>query len=207
MKPAIVLFLIVFVASSATAGIRSLGVIGRVYPIAEQDALSEIKARAAAVDWENMIRSPGNLEKIRQFRPAGIPKLPRATRDRTFSVDMTHTLDFDIPDGRGGILYPAGYNFNPLEYVSYPRTLVIIDAEDPDQVTWLKTSGHAADSKTRILITDGAYGDIRSRIDRHVYFAMPEVIKRFHIQAVPSVIRQNKDNMEVKEIGLAVPKK
>ncbi len=207
MVMSVVCFIVCCLCSKASAGVKNLGLIGRVYAIAEQDALQEIKAKAAGIDWEKLIRSKQNLEKIRRFRPDGIPKLPRVGQDRTFEVDMTYRLEFDIPDGKGGILYPAGYTFNPLDYVDYPRTLVIIDAEDPDQMAWLTKSGHVGDSKTRILITGGVYDEVRSRLKRHVFFAMPELLKRLHVRAVPSVIRRNKDKMEVKEIALADSKK
>jgi len=26
---------------------------------------------------------------------------------------MTYTTEIDVPDGKGGVLYPKGYTFNP----------------------------------------------------------------------------------------------
>ncbi|BBO87525.1 hypothetical protein [Desulfosarcina ovata] len=206
-KIAIAAVIVACAASQATAGIRNLGIMGKTYPVVELDALVEIRNKAAGIDWQGILQSPENLRKLRNYRPEGLPRLARARVDRTFLVDMTYTLDFDIPNGRGGILYPAGYTFNPLDYIDYPRTIVVVDASDPEQVDWLESSGHAADPNTRLLITDGIYLDVSSRIDRHVFFVMPAIAKRLQLQAVPAVIRQKGGKMEVREIAIAPKKK
>ena len=198
----IILLIVLGFAPYTLGSTKNLGVIGKTYPIAEADALQEIQSKAASIDWQKVIQSPENLEKLRNFKPKDIPKLPRAIDDRTFLVDMTYTLEFDIPNGKGGILYPTGYTFNPLDYMDYPRTLVVFDAADPEQVEWVGRSDFARDINARLLITDGTYFEIRTRLDRHVYFAMPTIIKRLQLQAVPSVIRQKGNKMEVKEIGI-----
>ncbi len=43
---------------------------------------------------------------------------------------MTFTLGNDIPDGKGGVLYPKGYAFNPSNYLSLTSLLVVIDSDD-----------------------------------------------------------------------------
>ena len=192
--------------TNASASTKHLGVLGKTYAITETDALQEIESKAASIDWQKAIQSNKNLEKLKSFKPKDIPKLPRAIHDRTFLVDMTYTLEFDIPNGKGGILYPAGYSFNPLDYLDYPRTLVVFDAADPEQIEWLEVSAFARDINTRLLITDGTYLETRTRLSRHVYFAMPTIIKRFQLQAVPSVIRQKGNKMEVTEIDVAKTK-
>ena len=40
---------------------------------------------------------------------------------------MTYTTEIDVPDGKGGILYPKGYTFNPLEYLTYSKTIIVIN--------------------------------------------------------------------------------
>jgi conjugal transfer pilus assembly protein TraW len=202
----IILLIVLGFASYAFGSIKNLGVHGKTYSIAETDALQEIESRAASIDWQKAIQSNENLEKLKNFKPRNIPKLPRAIHDRTFLVDMTYTLELDIPNGKGGILYPAGYTFNPLDYMHYPRTLVVFDAADPEQIKWLEASAFAKDINTRLLITDGTYFETRNRLSRHVYFAMPTILKRFQLQAVPSVIRQKGNQMEVTEIDIAKTK-
>jgi conjugal transfer pilus assembly protein TraW len=113
---------------------------------------------------------------------------------------MTYTLGFDIPDGKGGILYPKGYRFNPLDYLPFNQTLVVFDGNDPLQVAWLKTSGLLKTSDTMLLLSGGSFIDVGKGLNRLVYYATPQIVERFHLRATPSVIRRRDKLMEVQEI-------
>lgn len=175
---------------------RVLGTVGRTYPIIERDALEEVQERAAQINW----RSKLDRIKPEKFRPQGLPWLPRAVKDRSFLVDMTYTLGFDIPDGKGGILYPKGYRFNPLDYLPFNQTLVVFNGEDPLQVSWLKTSGLLSKSDTVLLLSGGSFVDVGKRLNHLVYYATPQIVARFHLQVTPSIIRCQDKLMEVEEV-------
>lgn len=181
---------------------RHLGTVGRVYPIVEPDALAEIRAAAARVDWQRVVGAKGTRDGLRNFRPKDLQPLPPAKADKTFRVDMTYTLDFDIPDPRGGILYPKGFTFNPLEYVTLHSVLVVIDGSDPRQVEWFTASAHAADFHTRLLLAGGDYAGLTQRLDRPVFYLGERVARRLHLAAVPSVIRQRGRQLEVQEVKI-----
>ena len=185
----------------AAAEAKTIGVLGKVYPIAERDALEEIEERARQVDWPSILAG----ERPESFRPPNLVRLPRVNRGRSFLVDMTYTLDFDIPDGKGGILYPKGYRFNPLDYIPFNQALVVIDGEDPAQVEWLQNSPLAHRPDTLILLTGGNFASVGKGLGRAVFYAMRPVIERFQLKAVPSVIRSQGRVMEVEEIE--VPRK
>ena len=94
---------------------KNPGEVGRTWPIAEQDALTEIEAKARQVEWRKVLER----KKVEAYQgPPDKGSLPRARRDRTVPVDLTYTTSIDVPDGKGGILYPKGYTFNPLDYVT-----------------------------------------------------------------------------------------
>ena len=94
---------------------KELGNFGMTYRIAERDALTEIEERAKQVDWHKVL----DKRKIENYQgPPDRVRLPRAKRNRSFQVDMTYTTEIDVPDGKGGILYPTGYTFNPLDYIN-----------------------------------------------------------------------------------------
>ena len=185
----------------AAAEAKTVGVLGKVYPIAERDALEEIEERARQVDWPSILAG----ERPESFRPPNLVRLPRVNRGRSFLVDMTYTLDFDIPDGKGGILYPKGYRFNPLDYIPFNQTLVIIDGDDSEQVEWLQGSPLAHRPDTLILLTGGNFAGVGEGLGRAVFYAMRPVIERFQLKGVPSVIRPKGRFMEVEEIE--VPRK
>jgi conjugal transfer pilus assembly protein TraW len=125
--------LFILLALVTTVQAKHLGTFGATYSIVEKDALEEIRDKARTTNWERAFSREMWEKKLRAYRPSELKALPRAERENVFTVDLTYTLDFDIPDGKGGILYPKGYTFNPLDYVSFPNTLVFIDGSDPIQ--------------------------------------------------------------------------
>ena len=181
---------------------RHLGTVGHVYPVVEPNALAEIQEAAARVDWEKAIDQQKKLAMIKNFRPSDLHPLPVSKEDRSFLVDMTYTLDTDIPDGKGGVLYPKSFSFNPLEYVSLTSILVVINAGDRRQVDWFKTSLYADDYRTRLILSGGDYYDLSEELDRPVFYLMDTVARRLHLATVPSVIRQQDNMLLVREVML-----
>ncbi len=184
------------------AGAKELGTYGAVYPIAEPDALKELKAKAARVDWSKMFSRDRMTGKIRGYRPKDLRKLPVARHDRTFLVDMSYTLDRDIPDGKGGILYQKGYTFNPLDYISFNRALVIIDGSDRRQVEWFQRSPWRKDMNAMLLLSGGSWSKIGERLKRPVFYADRLMVTRLKLQAVPSVAVRTGRFMEVREYAV-----
>lgn len=183
-------------ASSA----RHLGTVGAVYSVVEPDALAEIREAAARIDLKKAIDQQKKLEMIKNFRPVDLHPLPAAEGDRFFLVDMTYTLDSDIPDGRGGVLYPKGFTFNPLDYVNLTSVLVVIDAGDRRQVDWFKATPYADDYRTRLILSGGDYYDLSEELDRPVFYLMDAVARRLQLAVVPSVVRQQDNMLLVREV-------
>ena len=179
-----------------------LGTVGRVYPVQEPDALAEIREAAARVDLNKAIDREKIIGVIKNFRPDGLHSLPIARQDKVFQVDMTYTLDMDIPDGKGGVLYPKDYSFNPLDYLNLSSVLVVIDGEDQRQVTWFKSSAYADDYRTRLLLSGGGYYNLSEELKRPVFYLQENVASRLQLSAVPSVVRQSGKKLEVTEVEL-----
>jgi len=179
-----------------------LGRFGAVYPIVEPDALEEIRARAAQVDWKKVFNREKMTRGVREYRPHDLVKLPAARHARTFLADMSHTLDMDIPDGKGGILYPKGYTFNPLDYIKLTRTLVIINGNDKRQVEWFRTSPWNKDLNAMLLLTDGSYFKLGERLKRPVFYADRLMVTKLGLKVVPSVVVQKGRMMEVREYAV-----
>ena len=199
MKKIFVAMTAVLFASGAHA--KDLGTFGATYAIAERDALAEIEQKAKGIDWSKVIKRT-SVEKYEG--PSDRANLPRAASDRSFPVDMTYTLQMDIPDGKGGVLYPRGYTFNPLDYVTFARTLVVINGNDPEQVKWFVTSEYNGRIDVMILLTEGPYRSLGKKLDVPLFYADSTIVERLRLSAVPSVVRQEGRNMVVSEF--AVPR-
>jgi conjugal transfer pilus assembly protein TraW len=196
------LFALLFFLPSGKIHARDLGKFGATYPIAEKDALREMADRAGEVDWSKVFDREESEKKIKDYRPAGLANLPAAAGDRIFQVDMTWSSEFDVPDGKGGILYPKGYTFNPLEYVFLPHILVFVDASDRRQIEWFKSSPYRGDMRTMLLLTGGSYWDTMDSLKMPVFYATKVIIERLKLEAVPSVVVQKGLVMEVREYAL-----
>ncbi len=204
-------FLVVFVAlifaSSGISQVVNLGKFGAVYPIKERDALEEMLEAASKVNWAKVFDPEKFTERLKNFKPPNLKKVPRASQERRRLVDLTWTLPFDIPkvNEHGkivGVLYPRGYTFNPLDYVNYPGILVILDGEDPLQLAWFERSSYFNDPKVRLLITQGSWYELFEKYKRPIFYATSVVLDRLKIERVPSVVRQKGKYMEVREIDV-----
>lgn len=199
-------FLLMAFFSNANAAPKDLGVYGKTYSIAEKDALQEIKSRAKTVNWSKYFDKKKWEKRIKNYQPYDLVKIPKARQNRTYLVDMTYQLEFDIPkvDSQGnvvGILYPKGYTFNPLDYTSLPNTLIIFNGKDKNQLTWIKSSPYLKETSAMVLTTDGNWYDLALDLKVPVYFAQKALLSRLQVRAVPAVVYQEGNMMRIREIN------
>jgi len=193
--------MVFFSGSYSLAAVHQLGTFGRTYAIAERNAIEELKERAAAVDWSQVFNPEKMGDTIKKYKP-DVLNLPPVQESQVRLVDISYRLDINIPDGKGGILYPAGYTFNPLEYTRYTKTIVVINGDDPKQVDWFLGTDHARSFHTMVLLSDGSYYELAKKFERPVYYATSQIVNRLQLRAVPSVVRQSGNFLEIEEIAL-----
>jgi len=186
---------VLLLAASAQATVKNLGAVGRTYPVVESDGLAAIAPSQSNI--EQLQQKIG--EKIKNYQPADIHPLPRASADRSFLVDMTYSLDRDLTNAENKVIYPKGYTFNPLDYITLLGWLVIIDGDDPSQVRWFKTSPYYKNHQARLLLARGQAADLTEKLQRPVFYLTDEIAKRLHLVATPSVVVQKGDKVEVFE--------
>lgn len=180
--------------------------MGETWEFAEKNLLEEIETHID-INEEKILAKLENFrsglkDKVENFKPKGVKSLPRAEENRVFYPDMTYTNPEDIVDHRGVVLYPKGYKFNPLKYIQYPLTIVVIDGSDREQIEWLQNNNFIDNLKYKILITDGKFGEISKELGQPVFFALKEVQERFQLEHVPSIIKQKGESLEVQEVCL-----
>ncbi len=198
-KIAVAIICSIVVQDPSQAGtIIKLGVVGTTYSIAEPDMLSQLQGQVAKNDHARKQW----LEQIKTYQPADLHNLPQATTDRTFQVDMTYTLNRDLTDADGKLIYPKGYSFNPLDYINFPGGIVVIDGAAPEQVAWFKQTPYAENHQMKLLITDGLAPELIQILQRPVFYLTKDIAKRLQLKAVPSLIFQRGKRMHVQEINL-----
>ncbi len=171
--------------------------IGRTWPIAEPDALAEIEARTT--------RLPSDMRA--QFGPRSrwsamqAASLAPATVNRTRNVVPFYTLDTEIrlPDGK--VLYPSGFTFNPLDYVTLPQRLVVVKPRD---LAWALQTARLTDF---ILLAAGDAQDedaitLSERTGRPIFILEERVKQRLGLTVAPVVVRQQGKRLELTEVRL-----
>jgi len=192
--PVAVLTVLLIAVSSARATVfHDLGIVGETYPVQEPDVIAETR-RNAAMKKDNTM-----LERMKTYRPARLHTLPRATADRTFLVDMTYTLDRDLMDADGKVIYPRGFTFNPLDYIPFSGNLVVIDGQDASQVTWLQASPYFENHRARLLLSDGHAPELIETLRHPVFYLTDDIAERLKLRAVPSVVVQKDGKLQVRE--------
>jgi conjugal transfer pilus assembly protein TraW len=194
----ILMFVTVCLLSSPALG-KDLGQAGQCYPIREKDALIEMTDRVSSVNWSSVMDKKKMTRRVKDYRPEGLKNLPHAQDDRSYTVDMTYTTEFDIPNPKGGILYPKGYRFNPLDHMFLSTILVFIDGSDSRQISWFTSSPYAKRIDVMLLLVDGAYYDLMEALSRPVFYANHAMTSRFGVKATPAVAMQKGRVMHVYE--------
>lgn len=111
--------------------------MGRSFEIAEPDALEDIMARVRE-------KGPELSKQLREYtrkaalayQPKDLASLPVATTNRMRDIALNWTLDFDIKDQNGEILYPKGYRFNPAAYKFWKSAWLSLM-----EITWIRLRG------------------------------------------------------------------
>lgn len=197
----LVVFIGLHLAAQQSADGKELGVIGATYPIKERSGTDVLRERAAEVDWTTMFNEAG--QRALKQRPTDQMDLPRVKTASKRIVDMSYTLEYDVPDFRdpSKIQYPRGYRFNPLDYMpQLNQTFVFINAGDKRQMQWFMKSSYAQDDAVNLLITGGDLATTMKVAKVKVFYAGGLLLNRFGIRAVPSVAKQVGANIEVEEV-------
>lgn len=191
--PAIALVLL---AAPAWGIVKNLGVVGETYPVVEPDIILEMKQKMAN---QERLSSAMLRNRLRDYKPVDLQELPKATKDNQKIVDMTYTLPADLLDAEGKVIYPQGFTFNPLDYVTFRRGLVILNGNDRDQLHWFEESPYYENHQAMLLITGGSAYDLISKLQRPVFYLTKDIATRLRLTAVPAVVIQEQDQMQVFE--------
>ena len=120
------------------ANAENLGTIGPTYPIVEKNLLEMIMARLRAKEASGELKRLQEQARERATAAVNNPRpvagLRRAEGARTFYFDPSFTLQTNVVDEKGAVLFPAGTRKNPLDVVSLSRQLLFFDARDALQV-------------------------------------------------------------------------
>jgi conjugal transfer pilus assembly protein TraW len=207
MKPALVAIGLAAALAVASACAEDLGTLGPTYPIAEPHLLRFIEGRLKEKERSGELQrllAEARERGVRSVRqPAPVDGLQRTRTPRSFHVDPSITLERNIVDATGRVLFAAGTRANPLEIVSLSRDLLLFDGRDPAQVTYAKALMDLSPGRIKLILTAGSYLDLMRRWQQPVYYDQQgRLVKRFGIHQVPARVTQDGLQLRVDELVL-----
>ncbi len=184
-------------------GIRTVATELPKYPILERDLQVVMQERFRTTDMRPFQRELESKVKERLKAGPGLA-LPVATESRTFAVDLTQRIDHDIANHDGSaVVVKAGTVVNPLAHLTYRHRLIVIDGRDPKQVAFAKEQiRHYGAYAVKVLLTEGDFEVVANALHDRVFWLQPEILSRFHLAHVPSVVTQNGPLLQVEEVRL-----
>ena len=183
----------------------NLGTIGPTYPVAEKNLLDVIMARLRAKEASGELKRHEQEARDRAAyavnNPRPVDGLRRAQAARTFYFDPTFTLQSNVVDGTGAILFPAGTRKNPLEVVSLSKHLLFFDARDPGQVARARELIEHYQGKVKPILVGGSYLDLMKRWNKPVFYDQDgTLVRKFGIAAVPALVSQEGKRLRIDEV-------
>lgn len=197
--------LLALAGAVAPLAASTLGVIGKTYPIAEPHFIEEIQAKLREKERSGeMARLQRELQdraRARMQEPPPVEGLGTATRPRTYHLDPTYTLDENIVDAQGRVLFPAGTRANPLQIVPLSRHLLFFDARDVKQVALAGELLKQYEGRVKPILVGGRYAELMKQWQIPVYFDQSgHLVRRLQISKVPALVSQEGLRLRVDEV-------
>lgn len=184
---------------------EDLGVIGPMYEIAERDLIAVIQEKLRAME------DNGELQKVEESyrakviegveRPRPVDGIKAVQSARTYYIDPTFTLERDVVDEQGRVMFRKGTQVNPLDYAGLNQVLVFFDGDDDKQREFV--AGYLKEEKLPVkpVLIAGAPLELMREWKREVFFDQGGVLSRhFRITASPATVRQEGKRLRVDEI-------
>ena len=198
---------VALLVGASVAQAADLGAIGPTYGIGEPHLLNFIEQRLRAKERSGELQQLIEQAQARGIdavkRPQAVSGLQPTATARTFYFDPSFTLDRNITDARGQLLFAAGTRKNPLDVVSLSKHLLFFDARDRRQVTRAHELIARYAGKVKPILTGGSYLDVMKAWRIPVYYDQQGTLtRRFGIRQVPALVSQEGARLRIDEVVL-----
>ncbi|HIQ48079.1 MAG TPA: hypothetical protein EYH58_00385 [Aquifex aeolicus] len=184
------IFLFLLLSISLCLGLESLGVFGKVYPIAEENILEKIK-NYKILEFKNP------YERIKKAAEINL-NLPYAKEFRTQEEKIVYEVPADIRVG-DKIIAKKGERINVLEKIKLRKVYVFLEDKMLPQFM-----DFAKRYPTTFLITKGNVYELQKKYpDLSIYIAFPIIVERLGIERVPTLIYQSGEKLVKVELPWA----
>lgn len=166
-----------------------LGKWGELYPIAEK------------IEWKDKnssIVTQAKINKAINRATTSNEKLPACIQSKNRYSNPTVTLEKDISMPKHNILVKKGTKFNPLDYGTMHKYMLLVDASDSNQTALAEHYKLASD----IIVFNGNISTIKHSVNANVYIATKSFTNSFKPVCLPSFYIQQDKQFLIKEINM-----
>lgn len=186
---------------------EDLGFVGRTYEIEERDLVEVMKERLRKLERSGDLKKIEDRYKAKVVatieRPRPVAGIAATRIARTYFVDPTWTLEKDVVDEKGRVLFPAGTRVNPLDHAPLNKSLLFFDQRDRSQVAFARRLMTESPTSVKPILIGGAPLKLMREWKREVFFDQGGVLSRkFLLQQVPAVVTQDGKRLRVDEVRL-----
>ncbi|HDV8339568.1 TPA: type-F conjugative transfer system protein TraW [Enterobacter hormaechei] len=201
--------LLVLLLISGVAQAKNLGTWGEMYPIAEQDMLTTIQTRLKAMEASGEMAREQEAFKQRvienTLRPRPVEGLTLAQENTTHYIDPSLTVSEDLKDHQGRVFARKGQVINPLDTVPFTDTLYFIDADNPQQLSWMKAQKPGT-LTYRVILVNGDIREATKALDTRIYFDQDGTLSRkFELKSIPARVTLSEDRRRLRVDTFALP--
>ncbi len=182
-----------------------LGVVGPTYEIAERDLIEVMK------DKFRRMEKTGELAKVQENykkqvldaveKPKPVPGIKNTETAQTYFLDPTWTLDRNVVDEKGTLLFPSGTKVNPLDYAPLTQQLLFFDQRERSQVAFAKRFIEQSTSRVKLILVGGEPLKLMRLWKREVFYDQGGVLSRkFLLKHSPAIVSQDGKRLRIDEI-------
>jgi conjugal transfer pilus assembly protein TraW len=188
-----------------TAHSVELGVVGPTYEITEPDLIEVIQSRLKRMEKSGELGRKQNDYRDRVIggieKPNAVSGINATLTPRTFYVDPTWTVDRDIRNAEGSLLFARGLKVNPLDHVSLSRKLVFFDGRDSRQVSLAQRNLEGPSGKSKLILVAGEPLKLMRSWKRPVFYDQGGVlVRKLGIRQVPAIVSQDGKRLRIDEV-------
>lgn len=187
---------------------KDMGTWGELYPVAEEDMLTTIQTRLKAM--ENSGEMAREQEAFKQrvientLRPKPVKGLHIAQENSTHYIDPSLTISEDLKDHEGRVFARKGQVINPLDTVPFTETLYFIDADNPQQLSWMKAQKPGT-LTYRVILVNGDIREATKALDTRIYFDQDGTLsQKFGLKGIPARVTLAEDRRRLRVDTFAI---
>ncbi len=196
------IYIVVIIMNFATINAGSftldLGQFGHTFPIIEQSLSEVILAKLQKLE------ASGDLAKHQKIiqdkvlnhvkNPKSVAGIRNALAKKQFHYNPEITLNNDLKDHKGTIIYPAGTTVNPLDTRPMTKPLLFIDGSDHRQIAWAQ--GQLQNNPlAKVILVKGSPFDPQlqgAMGERPIFFDQGgKITQKLGIKEVPAIVTQD----------------